>query len=116
MTGVVDDGVESTSRGDCGGRMEVAPMGWEVDEVVMERLHEGRRLWTMGGGGGGSRIRPRWAGMVKLWWPLLLSLLLASVEAQQKESYGGKKKLFPRKSGKYPGRGGKKLDSKTLDN
>ena len=82
----------------------------------MERLHEGRRLWTMGGGGGGSRIRPRWAGMVKLWWPLLLSLLLASVEAQQKESYGGKKKLFPRKSGKYPGRGGKKLDSKTLDN
>ena len=44
------------------------------------------------------------------------SLLLASVEAQQKESYGGKKKLFPRKSGKYPGRGGKKLDSKTLDN
>jgi hypothetical protein len=63
MTGVVDDGVESTSRGDCGGRMEVAPMGWEVDEVVMERLHEGRRLRTMGGRGGGSPIRPRRAGM-----------------------------------------------------
>ena len=70
----------------------------------MERLHEGRRLWTMGGGGGGSRIRPRWAGMVKLWWPLLLSLLLASVESDGQESYGGKKKFFPTESGKYPGR------------
>jgi hypothetical protein len=63
MTIIVDNGgVESTSRGDCGGRMEAAPMGGEVDRVERERLHEGRRLRTMGGGGRGSPIRPRWAG------------------------------------------------------
>ncbi len=32
-------------------------MGWEVDEVVRERLREGRRLGAMGGGGGVSPIR-----------------------------------------------------------
>jgi hypothetical protein len=64
MTIIVDDsGVESTSPGDCGGRMEAAPMGGMVDGVKRERLHEGRHLRTMGGGGGGSPIRPRWAGM-----------------------------------------------------
>ena len=33
-----------------------------VDVVVRERLHEGHRLRTIGGGGGGRRIRPRRAG------------------------------------------------------
>ena len=28
-----------------------------VDGVVRERLREGRRLWTIGGGGGGLRVR-----------------------------------------------------------
>ncbi len=37
-------------------------MGGKVDGVAREQLHEGRRLRTMGGGGGGSPIRPRWAG------------------------------------------------------
>ena len=73
MTGVDDGGVESTSRGGCGGRMEAAPRWGNVDGVTRERLHEGRRLWTMGGGGGGRRIRPRWAGMEILWLPLLSS-------------------------------------------
>ena len=40
---------------------------------------------------------------------LYSSLPHASVESLQKESYGGKKKIFPTTSGKYPGRGGKKL-------
>ena len=44
---------------------------------------------------------------------VLLSLPLASVEAPRQESYGGKKKFFPGESGKYPGRGGKKLKKKT---
>ena len=42
--------------------MEAAPMGGMVDGVAREQLREGRRLRTMGGGGGGSPIRPRWAG------------------------------------------------------
>ena len=42
--------------------MEAAPMGGMVDEVAREQLREGRRLRTMGGGGRGSPIRPRWAG------------------------------------------------------
>ena len=43
--------------------MEAAPIGGEVDRVVMERMREERRLRTMGGGGGGSPIWPRRAGM-----------------------------------------------------
>ena len=73
-----------------------------VDGVVMERLREGRRLRTMGGGGGGRPIRPRWAGVKILWLPLFTPLLPASVKSLRKESYGGKKKLFPAESGKYP--------------
>ena len=37
-------------------------MGGEVDRVEGERLREGRRLRTMGGGGGGRRVWPRRAG------------------------------------------------------
>jgi hypothetical protein len=33
-----------------------------VDGGERERLLEGRRLQTMGGGVGGRRVRPRWAG------------------------------------------------------
>jgi len=44
---------------------------------------------------------------------LYSSLPHASVESLQKESYGGEKKLFPTESGKYPGGGGKKLNSKS---
>jgi hypothetical protein len=72
MTGVDDGGVESTSCGDCGGRMEAAPRWGKVNGVTRERLREGRRLRTMGGGVGGRRIRPRWAGAEKSWWPLLI--------------------------------------------
>ena len=64
-----------------GGGVEAAPMGWEVDEIVRERLSEGRRLGAMGGGGGVSPTRTRRAGTEILWLPLLLSLLLASVES-----------------------------------
>ncbi len=59
---MTDGGVESTSRGGCGGRMEAAPMGGEVDGVERERLRKGRRLRTMGNGGGGSPIRTRGRG------------------------------------------------------
>ena len=80
-----------------------------VDGIERERLHEGRRLRTMGGDGGERRVRPRRGGVEKLWLTLFSSLPRASVESLQKESYGGKKKIFPATSGKYPGRGGKKL-------
>ena len=33
-----------------------------VDGVKGERLREGHQLWTMGGGMGGRRVRPRRAG------------------------------------------------------
>ena len=48
--------------GGCGGGDGAAPRGGVVDGVVMERLRKGRRLRTMGGGGGGSPIRPMRAG------------------------------------------------------
>ena len=80
-----------------------------VKGVVMERLREGRRLRTMGGGGGGRPIRPRWAGVKILWLPLFTSVLPASVKrACGRNHMAGKKRLFPAESGKYPGRGGKK--------
>jgi len=80
-----------------------------VDGVKRVRLHKGRRLRAMGSGGEERRVRPRWGGVEKLWLALYSSLPHASVESLQKESYGGKKKIFPTTSGKYPGRGGKKL-------
>jgi hypothetical protein len=43
--------------------MEAAPIGGEVDRVVMERMRKEHRPRTMGGGGGGSPIRPRRRGM-----------------------------------------------------
>ena len=46
--------------------MEAAPIGGEVDRVVMERMREEHCLRTMGGGGGGSPNRPRRTG-----WTLL---------------------------------------------
>ena len=58
-----------------GGGVGAAPMGGEVDEVVMERLREGLRLRTMGGGGRGSPIRPRWAGAEII---MVTSLVLSS--------------------------------------
>jgi hypothetical protein len=45
-----------------GGGDGAAPRGSMVDGVVKERLREGRRLRTMGGGGGGRRVRPRQTG------------------------------------------------------
>ena len=48
--------------GGVGGGEGVAPMGGDVDQVEGERLREGRRLRTMGGGGGGRRVWPRRAG------------------------------------------------------
>ena len=60
--GAVDGGVESTSCGHCGDGGEATPRWRMVDGVVRERLREGRRLRTMGGGGGGRRIRPRQGG------------------------------------------------------
>jgi hypothetical protein len=41
-----------------GGGDGAALRGLTVDGFVMERLCEGRRLRTMGGGGGGRRVRP----------------------------------------------------------
>ncbi len=46
-----------------GGGVGAAPMGGEVDGIKRERLRKGRRLRTMGSGGGVSPIRPRRAGM-----------------------------------------------------
>ncbi len=43
--------------------MEAAPIGGEVDRVVMERMRKEHCLRRMGGGGGGSLIRPRRTGM-----------------------------------------------------
>ena len=82
-----------------------------------------KRKWRRGGGWSmGSRgfdctkgvDSGQWAaagerGVEKVWLALYSSLPHASVESLQKESYGGKKKIFPTESGKYPGRGGKKL-------
>ncbi len=48
--------------GGCGGGDGIAPRGQMVDEVEGERLRKGHQLRTMGGGGRGSPIRPRWAG------------------------------------------------------
>jgi hypothetical protein len=42
---------------DCFGCGEAGRM---VDGVVMERLREGSRLRTIGGGGGGRRVERRW--------------------------------------------------------
>ena len=61
--------------GGCGGEYEVAPRGPMVDGVKRERLREGRRLRTMGGGVGGGSFRPRWEveiygrrkGIVQYW-------------------------------------------------
>ena len=50
-----------------GGGDGAAPRGSMVDGVVMERLHEGRHLRTMGGSGGGRRVRPRQTGRKKIW-------------------------------------------------
>jgi len=113
MTGVDDGGVESTSRGGCGGWMEAAPRWGNVDGVTRERLHEGRRLWTMGGGVGGRRIRPRWAGMEILWLPLLSSLRLASVGLHGRNHMAGKKRFFLPKVGKIPGEAGKNSTRKS---
>jgi hypothetical protein len=77
--GVDDGGVVSEYCVGVGGGVGAAPMGGEVDEVVMERLREGHRLRVMGDGGGGRPIRPRWAGAEILWLPLsspLFCLLL----------------------------------------
>ena len=56
-------------------------MGGKVDWVEREQLSEGHQLRTMGGRGGESPIRARWAGMEKIWLPLFSCLLLASAEA-----------------------------------
>jgi hypothetical protein len=42
--------------GGCGEAGERRRGGRMVDGVVMERLREGRRLRTIGGGGGGRRV------------------------------------------------------------
>jgi len=55
-----DGGVESTSRVGCGEAGERRRGGRMVDGVKRERLREGRRLRTIGGGGGGLRVR--WQG------------------------------------------------------
>jgi len=43
--------------GGCGRGGEAAPTWGMVDEVVMERLREGRRLPTIDGGGRGLRVQ-----------------------------------------------------------
>ena len=48
--------------GGCGDGEGAAPRGPMVDGVKRERLHEGRRLQTMGGSVGGRRVQPRRAG------------------------------------------------------
>jgi hypothetical protein len=73
--GVVDGGVVSEYCVGVGGGVGAAPMGGEVVWVKRERLHEGRCLCTMGGGGRGSPIRPRWAGMEII---MVTSLVLSS--------------------------------------
>jgi len=79
---IVDDGVmESTCRGGCGGQGEAAPRWWMVDGVMRGQLREGRRLRTMGNGGGGRRIRPGRAGAEILWLAAAPPLPRTSVEA-----------------------------------
>ena len=76
--GVDDGGVDSTACGGRGGGDEAAPRGGMVDEVKRERLHEGLRLLTMGGGGGERRVRPRQRGRKnygRLFFPLFGMLL-----------------------------------------
>jgi hypothetical protein len=65
---VVDDGMESTTRGGCGGGKEAAPRGSMDDVVKRERLREGRRCRTMGGGVGERRVRHRRAGGRRRWY------------------------------------------------
>ena len=59
---VVNDGMESTTRGGCGGGKGAAPRGLMVDWVERERLREGRRRRTMGGDVGERRVWRRRAG------------------------------------------------------
>ncbi len=87
-----------------------------VDEVVREPLYEGHRHRTIGGGRGGRQIGGGGGGGGggNILVPPAPPLPRASVEGPWQESYGGEKKIFPGESGKSPGRGGKKLNSKIL--
>ena len=75
-----------------GGGVGAAPMGGEVDKVVMERLCEGRRLLTMGGRVGVSPIRPRWAGMEKIKMTVVWNrrLVSASAVGLERRRWGGR--------------------------
>ena len=62
MGGRASTVVSRSIVGGCGDGDGAAPRGGKDDRVKRERLHEGRRLLTMGGGGGGRRVWPRRAG------------------------------------------------------
>jgi hypothetical protein len=67
-----------------------------VDEVKRERLHEGLRLLTMGGGGGERRVRPRQRGQEII---MVSSFLLSSAcfcrEPAEGIIWREKKSFFP---------------------
>ena len=90
-----------------GDEDEAAPRGRMVDGIERERLHEGRRLWTMGGDGGERRVRPRRGGVEKLWLTLFSSLPRASVESLRRNHMAGKKRYFPPQVGNIPVEAGK---------
>jgi len=95
-----DGGVKSTRRGVDGGQRGAAPRGGMVNGVVRERLHEGRRLWTMGEGGGERRIRWRRGGQKNYGWH---SLAYFCREPGEGIIWREKKRYLPLKVGNIPG-------------
>ena len=94
--GVDDGGVDSTACGGRGGGDEAAPRGGMVDEVKRERLHEGLRLLTMGGGGGERRVRPRQRGReIIMVGSFLLSSACFCREPAEGIIWREKKSFFP---------------------
>jgi hypothetical protein len=79
-----------------------------VDGVMRERLHKRRCLrtdgWRQGRASNPAKADRGKNIIVEYYYS---SLLLASVEARQKESYGGKKRFFPGRVGNIPGEAGK---------
>jgi len=79
-----------------------------VDEVKRERLHEGFRLLTMGGGGGERRVRPRQRGReIIMVGSFLLSSACFCREPAEGIIWREKKSFFPPQVGNIPAEVGK---------
>jgi hypothetical protein len=114
--GVDDGGVDSTARGGRGGEEEAAPRGRMVDGIEREQLHKGvdSGRWAATGESVGSD-RGSGGGNIMVGRCSSSSACFCG-EPAEGIIWREKKELFPTESGKYPGGGGKKLNSKIRDN